>query len=528
MVGDWLLRFEAADFDNAVFDMPVISAIRGASLAYLYSPSVVRSVFTRLGLASKEIYTGASQGAWLFEADASLAAVVEKAVAEALARPSEMGAPHQHLAYVTALVEGAGEEALARAEAICSLRKLQGEGFPLPAFAPEAKGYDEAGDRARPAVATIRVEAVSAAHRDRQAFGRRQRQAFYEDFSGTVPGSAFTDDFQAMVDVPPWPGGSSLPESLKNKVAVFYADGNRLGRHRVKATATGGLDGLRAFSDRLKANQRTLLHQTIMWLNAGAEGRDREAFLSEKEGSGGLRFETLMWGGDELLFVMPSWLGLAFAERFFEWTSDWKTAAGDPITFSAGMVICDRKTPIRQSRDVARRLAELCKSESMRGADGRSLLQIEVFESLSLPDGGIDAYRARLYRQSAASAELLNRQLAIPGECLADVVEQIAALKQGGGLPRSQLYRMLQIATDGAAGRLIGGRDIDEKLRQAWDVYRNRAGENNAPDRGKLEVLNFSPQYRLKDTPVPVFALHLGALAMLWDYVRPLDGAHER
>jgi len=189
MTRQWLLRFEAADFDNTVFDMPVVPAVRGASLAYLYSPKTVDGALKRCDPNARAIYKGASQGAWRFEAEAAQAAKAERSVVGALSEKDGGAGPHRslgrvtrHLAYVTALVEGSDAAALAKAETICNLRKLQGEGFALPEFAAGAKGYDETGDRARPAVASIGREQVSAAHCDRRKFGRKQRQKFLRGF----------------------------------------------------------------------------------------------------------------------------------------------------------------------------------------------------------------------------------------------------------------------------------------------------------------------------------------------------------
>lgn len=542
---EWLFRFEAADFDSTVFDMPKLSPIRGASLSYLYSPDLVQITLARASgvWGLRTVYTGASQGAWIFRSagkDAQAAADVVRAALgrDDLASPEPTGV-HSHLSYVTALVRGSDAKALSRAETLCNLKKLQGDGFPIPDFDPNAKAFDGSGDRARPANGLAKVDgkAISKAHDARREFGRDQRQRFYARMfsrQGNVRKAAhdFTNDFETLVKGPPLlrsgDGRSSrdLPVSLQSKIGVFFADGNRLNRHRENA-GSGSLAALTEFSDRLKADQTRLLASLLDWLETGAANGPDHAFLTP---AGELRFETLMWGGDELLFVMPSWLALEFAANFFEWTRGWTTPDGDPITFSAGLVVCDHKIPIRQAKTVALQLADIGKKmQPMPSKDGsvqtRSLLQIEIFESLSLPDVEFGRYRHRLYfpdDPNTADDEIgsVDRVLAIADASwggMRGLLDRIAGLKKASGLPRSQLYRLLRKAS--ATGFARSRRDAeDEALRAEYEKYRRRAGMDTAPDIERLEV--HKPATGSK---VP-FSLNLALLAMLWDYAAPLEG----
>lgn len=514
---EWLLRFEAADFANTVFDMPKLSPIRGASLSYLYSPEWVAKALA--GLKPKEVYTGASQGAWTFAASSADAEKTLQAVRATLRQDDAATGAHSHLAYVVSLVKGSDAKALAAAESACNVQKLQGEGFPLPKFDTSAEGFDERGDRERPALPGCKIgkDLVSAAHMARHEFGKDQRQGFYTRMSGRRPTYDFTDDFEAMMDSPPSVDGVDLPVSLQNKVAVFFADGNKLNCLRQKATENGGLDGLQKFSDKLKADQKGLLGEIVDWLEAGAENSP-DAFLSKKVAAKDeLRFETLMWGGDEVLFVMPAWLGLDFAGKFFEWTKGWKTPSGDNLTYSAGLVICGHKTPIRQSKEIAEKLARACKDEQPDGK--HSALQIEVFESLSLPVGDFNDYRNQLY--AGADAAIRNGQLTIAGKEAGEMFAAIARIKQDGDFPRSQLYRLLRLAarSEFASGkRGENGELADEALRKEYENYRQRAGEGKAPEAKDLEVIP-----NLANGAKAGFAMNLAMISMLWDYAAPLE-----
>ncbi|MFZ1679650.1 MAG: hypothetical protein WAT70_01415 [Rhizobiaceae bacterium] len=534
-----MLRYEAADFANTVFETQALSPTRGASLSYLYSP---KRVERELPNGATLVYKGASQGAWTFRATAAEAEKAEQRVRTALTENDFGGADptgaHAHLAYVTALVEGDDALALASAESLCNVRKLQGEGFPLPSLSPDIDAFD-AFDRARPAdhrdrdgkrIRWKRKDA-SQATVDRGDFGSDQRQKFYESLAGRKPAYEFTDDFEAMVKSPPKVGGKPLPVSLHGKVAVFYADGNRLNKLR-QAEMAAGMGKFKEFSESLRMKQQELLGHILDWLHEGAR-ETPDAFLYNHPIEGDqYRFETLLWGGDELLFVMPSWLGLDFAARFFAWTKGWMTPAGLDITFSAGLVFCDHKTPIRLSKAVADEMASLCKTmqleTSTRDNQTKSLLQVEAFESLSLPEGSFKGFRENLY-PGGDRADERDRLLAVPGGHAGTLFAGVAALKRNGALPRSQIYKLLRLATEEGFALARATERPKEKdgvaiparsrLIDEYEKYRSRAGAGKAPEVSELFLLQ--PERDIT-TIIPSLALNLAVIAMLWDYAEPL------
>lgn len=526
----WLLRFEAADFANTDFETQALSPIRGASLSYLYSPELVERV---LPTGASLLYKSASQGAWTFRATAAEAEKAEQRVRTALTGNDFGGAKptgaHLHLAYVTALIEGDDALALAKAESLCNVRKLQGDGFPLPSLSPDIDAFD-AYDRVRPADhrdedrkrIPWKGKDASQATADRGDFGRGQRQKFYERRSERPPAFGFTDDFEAMVKSPPKVGGKPLPVSLHGKVAVFYADGNRLNKLR-QAEMAAGMDSFKKFSKDLREWQQGLLGKILGWLHEGARATP-DAFLNKDE----LRFETLLWGGDELLFVMPSWLGLDFAARFFEWTQGWKTPKGLDVTFSAGLVFCNHKTPIRLSKTVADEMATLCKKMQpetpTKDNQTKPLLQVEAFESLSLPEGSFSRFRANLY-PGGNKADERDNLLAVPGEHAGKLFSAVASLKRDGAVPRSQIYRLLRVATDegfALARKTERPQEKDipaqSRLNDEYEKYRSRAGAGKAPEASELLLLEPPDSVKTK----PSLALNLAVMAMLWDYAEPL------
>jgi hypothetical protein len=508
----FLLRFEAADFGSTVFDMPRLSAIRGASLAYLYSDKLVTRVLANQpDVVAKEIYTGASQGAWQLTCTGEAARKASEAVRHALRTDDDATGPHSHLCYQVALVKGDNGKALALAESLNAAARYQSEGFPLPVFDSNLAGHDADGDRARPAKGKM-----SVARQARQDFGRKQRQKFYTYYGGPTPSHDFVDDFETMVKDAPF----SRDDSPASKTAVFFADGNKLNSKR-KAAVKRSMKDLTDFSDALKGNQKRLLGQIVDWLKEGATQREKHFCVRDTEDDKlKFRFETLMWGGDEMLFVMPSWLALEFSANFLNWTKDWK-AGGNAITFSAGLVIANHKTPIRQTKQLAGDLAQINKDLNGREV---SSLQAEIFESLSVPDTDLQAYRDRLYVPSGKADDdtrtRINRGLMLKGANISDILNRVRKLKSERGYPRSQLYALIRKAAEEKIPYApMDSAENDKQLFEHFDRWKKRAGSDSDISQNDLHLLRFAGEGAAS------LKLSLAMAAMLWDYADDMETA---
>lgn len=546
---NWLLRYEASDFDNSLFDSSQLSAIRGASLTFLYSSRLVQGLISKQsGRSARAIYAGASQGAFSFEATRDDAMRIKASVCEALRRPDPETGCHQHMSYVVAVVEGADQEALSRAEALCNAQAGQTAHPAWPTFSAD---QTKPGSRRDPRPAQARKD-LSSAIEDRAAFGRRQRQAFYRSFLGVTgqdPGFDFSDEFEEITRgaerlcrsaAEPGAPTTPLPLSLHNKMAVFFADGNAFGKHRDHALARApDLGGLTAFSTQLIERQQQLLSAIISWLKSHYRVGEENAWFTVDpiDRRARARFETLMWGGDEMLFVLPSWLAFEFAELFFSIVRDW-SIGGHPLTFSAGMVVCDRKTPISQAKAVAEQLSTAAKAVARGGnAYGVNTLQVEIFEGLALPDGNLDGFRDKLYFHGRPAADTdaftrrmneTNVQLTIQGDDVGRLAERIARLQTA--LPRSQLYKLLDIGSrEGVAHSRTattesndGGRGLREEYRllaDTFDSYLRRAGAESGLKFSDLGIL--APP----DGKPASLALNIAMMARLWDYALTLSPA---
>jgi GNAT superfamily N-acetyltransferase len=551
----YLLRIEGMDFAATLDDTQDLSCIRGAGLALLGAADAVSPFLQQSDIgfdpARDTLLKGASQAAFRVRASSPAAANdLRDAVAGHLAAGCPRNGtptltPTRHLSFAVDIVPGDDLQAYRRAFAANRVRQLDTTHWPLPRFSPEVEGPGVTGDVIRPADARYRAPAsriigesddaespatatfaVSTSFRDRNAFGRQARRGFYSKARTGLDlrNVSFAQSFEDIVADPP----PRLPASVQRKIAVFYADGNAFGQI---AEQQSNMAALGAFSKHLVALQSTLL-QAILRDMLGPEVGQADghplyepsataALYGAGKGPPGLRFETLLWGGDEMRFVMPAWLGLGFARRFFEIVKDWRAPDGTPLTFAAGLVICNAKTPIRQVRTLLGEMADHAKAvgkpakKSSQGAQARlpNLIEIEICESISPPAGDLAGYRKRLLGFDPERDVAADRLFALPGDELDRLLQAIASLKgemDSEAFPRSKLYEFVRIAARSG----FGSSSQQAGLEEAIERYLTRAGADRF-SRNQLDILSEI------GIEAPL-SRSLALLAQLWDYAAPL------
>ena len=526
----WL---EGVDFAAHLDDTNDLSTRRGASLAYLHAVDWAEEWLSARGSNPDSIVKGASIGAWRVDcqngatpenlADDLLKALrraglnaeevwnESKAAYDACNKGSDCAwpspAPFAHLSFVCGWAEGEDDTApaLVRARALAQ----QFRRFTLRPAGKAAREYCGI-DRLRPAQVNGYLPGasgmlVSASVLARRAYGRHARQGFYAGEAGEEWGRLFfTNDFEELRSAPP----EDVPLSASSKIAVFYADGNGF-----TALAGKSAQQRQEFSRHLRQCQQQLLRDLLKafdqggapWFQLDTTGKEEDAASLR------LRLETLLWGGDELMFVMPSWLGLWFARRFFEWVRGWQTPDGKPLTFGAGLLICNYKTPIRVAQKIAKNeLAEAAKDWGKRQQGGPcNALSVFVMESMEPLEQGLTQER----RHMLDLHDELEDALVIPADKLPGALKKALNLKEK--FPRSQLYRLLHKAR---AEKKFDARWSDEKTRKLLEDWLNKAGKDSGLDHKDFRLVDYKA-CELGRRPV----LNLYWQAELWDYLPPED-----
>ena len=553
---DWLLRVEAVNFAATMDDTSDLSTQRGASLTALDAGVVVQTFLGERfpGQQVETIFIGASQALFRLPDLADATAVLER-VRERLRldqenpanRPvygAKEAAPLSRMTFVVAAVEES-REALAAIEAAVKREQFQS---PTLAPHPEVKKGSQSAPvhrRACPIERRLPADARHSVRKDmlddavvveekphdekevlvarsvaeRRSYGRSARQRFYDQQLGAATGLHFADGLVDLVNAPP----DAVPLPLRGKMAVISADGIGFGEllARKREQVGDAIEGTRKFSEEVEAVNRDRILQPLIELLAAAAADEKppravslpwEAAdnpeARQKKWSPILRFETLTYAGEDIVWLVPSWLAWEVVGFLFQATKGAVIAKQAPA-YRVGCVVCSHKMPIRKAKGLAHELAYLVTEGVDRKAAG---LQLELVESIDVSDGYLGAHRQRL------AGPVGPERFTITAASHAAVTAHVRALRHPKGLPPSQLHRLLRLAAhrrafiDAAGRREVLG-ELEDTLERA--DYRYGAGT----DVPRLTVERLASA-ALRAENDPLFGLL--RLAQLWDVVLPL------
>jgi hypothetical protein len=450
-VAQYLVRIEAVNLANFIEDTQDLSTIRGGGLLLLNAPEDVPPE-----LKLTKIYVGASTG--LFQAEIADGTDLEawcERVRAAIALGAEGARASATLVVDCAPVTGDFVRDQALAAAGNRWRQMQTPSVILP-----VPGADPCQvDRVRPSQEEEllwkgaafaerpedRRKQVSQAVKERREYGVDQKRCFYRT---RVPNlrrdQEFTNDLEQISDY-------RAKGNLHRKIALIYLDGNGFGtilRSCRKACLMSN------WSDLLKLNQDQFLSWLLSipgqsgvsdWTWSGDVISNTGA-MHHKESA--LRIETLLWGGDEIIWAVPAWTGWWVLQKFFELYGRLGSGArrefdpGDghgarPLTHSAAVIFSHHNAPIHRIVKLAHRLTDKPKDlirESKQPHDYCAYQALESFDHLGEdPEGARDKLVAPLGVKGEA--------LLLRGEQMGEVQAAIATLK--AGVARSRMHDVL-------------------------------------------------------------------------------------
>jgi hypothetical protein len=419
-----LLRLEAVNLASFVYDTSRLPTIRGGSRLLLEAVGAAEGwLEAKLGKGRVEtISRGASAG--LFRLTSDDAAKLRGDLEDWLGR-------HEEFRHATFVVDVTPETDKFRkdVETLIARNRFRQMRSPSLAIPSGTAKLPCSEDKVRPATRTRTkpgeqgvTEWVSPSVAVRLDHGRDLKQAFYEKETGRPWDLAFAQDFQELA-------ADDSRGKLDGKMAVLYLDGNHFGKVQQDVCMTA--EKQQAFDGRLRELRRGFL--TALLEEIAGNPLD---WLSLQ---GTQRFETLLWGGDDLLLVAPAWKGFWLAEFFFEQSRDW-AFEDHPLRHAGGLVLCHSNAPIRRIKAVAENLADAAK-----GVDRtRNLLAYQVLESFDVVGSDFESFRAARSPGGTAPGDLV-----LAGERLAELTRAVAELVPV--LPHGRVHRL--------AAAIVAGRD---------------------------------------------------------------------
>ena len=532
-LGDALLaRVAVCNFDNTILDTNDLSTIRGSSLIVLRFPDriVQRLHQERPELRASAIASGASELLFRFAPLPGATEVVEEFLRSMLrGGPGPEGWPWTLFTYVWALetpadrTDGDFAKRLHQLIARCNARQYQEPTITLPPFHSDVQRLGRGGktdaasvvcalDGVRPSTPDLRQRAkpVSGSVRWRRGFGVKAKRLFYEEeLKGLAPSRelAFAHDFSDLAPTPDERKMHDIPDSLIGKMALIYLDGNGFGRQREEEGKTAA--GLRAFSENVKARRRDLLNAVLTFMDdlPGMihPGNDQTPRC--------LRFETLLWGGDEVMWALPAWRAWAVMEAVQAHLND-RSRWGD-LTHAAGLLIAPYKAPIKDLTALVKDLGNTAKG----GHQGRRMngVQIGIVSGFDMPGVSVDALRRPLFDPDGMGGNIPHGAFQCDGALWSGFQDAMKAIKDTkGGLPRSALYRVYHEAL--AKGLFAVGRTEDARRHLDEGIGQIELVHEGAIDPHAIDTLRNGFPGNQGAADHPLVPLH--QILSLWDIAR--------
>lgn len=474
MSEQWYLRMEAVNLCNFVYDTQDLSTIRGGGHILLSAVEKVENTFSSF---LQKISSGASVGLFAIK-DGKEAKEAIKDVRKILASDD-----FKHATFVVNAVKETGNyrRDLERLMAANRLQQMRSPSYAVPS--EENSSQVCAIDLIRPAVLSSSKGLISrSTHKRREKGKENKRKEFYQKISGYyVKGKLFVNELNELTGDPQNP--------LDHKMAVIYIDGNGFGR--IQDDKCKDRTSHKQFDTFLSEQYSGLMHKLFEYI-------DKDSHKTWFTPDDAYRLETLLWGGDERMWVVPAWKGWELLQFFFEHTSDWRF--GDrPLTHAAGIVFCHHKAPIHRITALARGLADEVKTVSR----SRNAFAYQILESFDHVGRDLAGFRAERCPSGETTASLV-----LGGNNMGRIAEAFGKL-HSSEFSTSRLHRIVSaLLAPGEPSRVLADELIEELKK-----------ELSSADSNAENILNtLEPLLGGKRT----MWVHL---AELWNYIAPKEAA---
>lgn len=306
-------------------------------------------------------------------------------------------------------------------------------------------------------------------------------------------------------------------------MAVIYIDGNKFGAKQRNCTDEKTQS---AYDNIVQGNWQKSIKRILGAAWSLEHGPDPLWWNDIGDGKPKLRLETLLWGGDEVIWVVPAWQGLSTLNTFFNAISNHsgpgETGNGPfgEFTYSAGLVFCHAEAPIRGIVDLAKELAEFCKDNvpvELKGKDGVNRFAYAVLESFDqLGDDYREARKRHLpFSPSAMKDDASRTDISNDPAAFADNWPAFVAMRDQ--FPHVSVYQILrelrQIAPSSTAGAEVTS--MQRAVRAIQRGLRDAPGLDENPSVKSL----FLPD--LNNELADEQRMNWLMLAELWDYFGP-------
>ncbi|MBI1763957.1 MAG: hypothetical protein HYR56_21235 [Acidobacteria bacterium] len=420
-MSQYFLRVEAVNLGNFVYDTQDLSTVRGGGLLLLNAVEKLADLVQPTNL--KVLTTGASIGLYEFEAtDLTTAQAVRDAVQTTLANDAKL----QHATFVVSFQPKSDDQSFARdIEVLQAKNRWQQMQSPSLALS-SAQGVQVCEiDLVRAATRDVsapenKTWRVSESVATRRQVGQQLKQKFYEEHIGRPLQRNFTHELNELTE-------DKAKGNLNGKMALIYLDGNQFGF--IKRSVSNSRAEWLKFDQTVQSYRRAMLEGLLDCMEADSDWQTCK---------GKHRVETLLWGGDELMWIVPAWKGWEALQYFYQQSEKWQFK-GQPLRHSGGLVFCHHNAPIHRITALAQNLAKLAKAKSR----AQNLFAYEVLESFDHVGRDLEAYRRERSPQPVTTTDSLNPEtLILDGMTMAALGDFVYDYAEE--LPRKPLHELTE------------------------------------------------------------------------------------
>lgn len=328
-----------------------------------------------------------------------------------------------------------------------------------------------------------------------------------------------------------------LPAQLANKIAIVYMDGNKFGKLFENCKTQSEIVAL---SEQLQGFQSVLMADILTWtMSMGLDPVENDMIAPpryfEERGKfvpARVRFETLLWGGDEMMFALPAWRAWEFMsiveaslKKFMMVSKNDGITRKRLLSHAVSLVFANVKTPIASMEAMAGQLADMAKIHYETDS-GQVFLpfawQVGISEGMDVSASDILGARQKLFAGLEAADlafwDNLQELATMRDDDLAKtrvwdaLTEQISFL--GKHLGQSQINQLLS--------GLIENATIEEKNKIIKDNIARVALKGREVEQELIDKLRAAPLNPHKEDEQPDLEKSLLWLRYLNGYVLPV------
>ena len=229
---------------------------------------------------------------------------------------------------------------------------------------------------------------------------------------------------------------------LNGKIAYIHIDGNDFGKIRKLICKTS--EKRTKFDRTIQAFRNNFLRELLRLADQDADFKTKD-----DKGNEALRLEVLLWGGDEIILIVPAWKGWEVLRLFYKLSADLQYDELS-LTHRAAMVFCHHNAPILKIRELAENLLHQTKLDIRQIASGGEerdgivwldhingdSLHYLVLESFDMLKGSLERFLKQYY------LEVLYPLLLINANDLEMTLENLKILKQN--LSHSKILQIIK------------------------------------------------------------------------------------